>query len=78
MSLFFLYFARITYPFMRDILKEEIEMLEMIVFAIALVVANLVSTLILMKVAMSKRFLKKYLNTVNDIVNDTIGGFDEE
>lgn len=53
-------------------------MLEMIVFAVTLVVANVVSTLILLKVMMSKRFLKKYMEWVNNIINDTIGGFDED
>lgn len=43
-------------------------MLEMIVFAVTLVVANCVSTLLLMRIVMTKRFMKKYLNAVNDMI----------
>ena len=47
-------------------------MLEVIVFAVALVVSNVVATLILMKVFMSKRFLKKYIEVINDMA---VSGF---
>ena len=42
-------------------------MLEMIVFAITLVVSNVVAALILLKVVMSKRFMKKYIEVINDM-----------
>ena len=42
-------------------------MLEMMVFAITLVVSNLVTTLILLKVLMSERVLKKYMKTVSNM-----------
>lgn len=50
-------------------------MLEVIVFAIALVVANVAASLIMMKVVMSKRFMKKYLRMIENIA---LAGFDDE
>lgn len=62
-------FANKTAPFMEIKLlsKETIKMLEMMVFAITLVVSNLVTTLILLKVLMSERVLKKYMKTVSNM-----------
>mgnify|MGYP006994357414 CR=1 FL=1 len=54
----------------KTIFKEEVKMLEMIVFGVILTVSNLVTALILIKVLMSERVLKKYMKTVSSMTTD--------
>jgi hypothetical protein len=50
--------------------ERMIKMLEMMVFAITLVVSNVVTSLILLNVVMSERFLRKYMKTVTNLTLD--------
>lgn len=51
-------------------------MMEVIVFAITLVVAQMVSIFITMKVFMSKKFIKKYSNMAMEISKELIEEMD--
>lgn len=45
-------------------------MLEMMVFAITLVVSNVVAALVVFKVVTSERFLRKYMKSVTSLTLD--------
>ena len=57
-------------------------MMEMIVFAITLVVAQAVAGIIIMKVCMSKRFIKKYYDLImelsEEIAEEALARIEEE
>lgn len=52
-------------------------MLEIIVFAVALVVAQVTAGIIMMKLMLNKGFLKKYSKLVMEISNEIVEEMDE-
>ena len=57
--------------------KEDFKMLEIIVFAVALVVAQVTAGIIMMKLMLNKGFLKKYSKLVMEISNEIVEEMDE-